>query len=68
MCDDPTRCADGETCVETLANINGFVCDATLPSEALTIQLSEGVTEDVLSETVYIVVSPSLSCKVYVWS
>ena len=66
MCDDPSRCADGETCVETLANINGFVCDATPPGETLTIQLSEGVTEDVLSEAVYIVVSVSLNHQVYV--
>ena len=44
-------------CVETLANINGFVCDSTPASETLTTQLSEGVTEDMLSEAVYIVVS-----------
>ena len=57
LCDNASRCADGETCVETLANVNGFVCDSTLPGETLTIQLSTGVTEDVLSEAVYSVVS-----------
>lgn len=44
-------------CVETLANSDGFVCDSTLPDKTLTIQLSEGVTEDMLSEAVYNVVS-----------
>ena len=33
------------------------MCDSTAASETLTIQLSEGITEDMLSETVYILVS-----------
>ena len=57
LCDDDTRCDDGETCVETLANVNGFVCDSTQPNETLTIQLNGDVTDDILSEAVYIVVS-----------
>jgi len=56
LCDD-NRCADGETCVETLANINGFVCDSTQSDETLTIELNGDITEDVLSVAVFIVVS-----------
>lgn len=57
LCDDPSRCADGETCVETVANMDGFVCDSTQPNETLTIQLSGSITEDMLSEAVFNVVS-----------
>ena len=57
LCDNASRCADGETCVETLANSNGYVCDSTPANESLIIRLSEGVTEDMLSEVIYNVVS-----------
>jgi len=57
LCNDGSLCTVGETCVETLANVNGFVCDSTPANETLIIQKSEGVTEDKLSEAVYNMVS-----------
>ena len=57
LCDNSNRCADGETCIETLANVNGYVCDSTAANETLTIQLSEGVTAEILEEQLYDLVS-----------
>lgn len=57
LCDNGSRCPDGETCVETLANIDGFVCDSTPANETLTIQLSEGVTPEILEEELFNLVS-----------
>jgi len=57
LCNDDSLCAEGETCVETLANVGGFVCDSTPANETLIIQKSEGVTEDILSEALYNMVS-----------
>ena len=58
LCDNSSsQCADGKTCVETVANVNGFVCDSTPANETLTIQLNNGVTPDILEEQVYNFVS-----------
>lgn len=60
LCDNSSRCANGETCIETLANVDGFVCDSTSANETLTIQLREGVTPEYLDEEVYNLVSKGL--------
>ena len=57
VCNNASRCADGETCVETLASIDGFVCDMTPSNSTLTIQLSEGLTPEILDEQMYNLVS-----------
>ena len=57
LCDNDTLCADGETCVETLANINGYVCVSTQANSTLSINLREGVSRDIIDEEVYNLVS-----------
>jgi len=57
LCSNDSLCAEGETCVETLANVNGFVCDSTPANGTLTIQLAEGVTPEALDEQIYNLVS-----------
>lgn len=46
-------CTNDTTCVETLANINGYVCDSTPDDMAAIITLNNGVTSDQVDEAVY---------------
>jgi len=58
LCDNDTLCGDGETCVETLASSNGYVCvSSTQANNTLTIMLREGISPDALNEEVYNLVS-----------
>ena len=51
-CDNDSLCTEGE-CVETLADIDGYICDSTPDDMAATINLMAGVTADQLEEAVY---------------
>ena len=51
-CND-TSCAEDETCVETVATMNGFVCVPTTSGQRLSIQLSEGVSANQLDEALF---------------
>ena len=57
VCSNASRCADGEACVETLANIDGFVCDSTASNETVTVQLANGIAPEILDERIYNLVS-----------
>ena len=52
LCVDDSVC-DNETCVETLANTDGYVCVSTPVNMSLQITVSDGRSLDELSETVY---------------
>ena len=43
--------------METLANINGYVCVSTQVNNTLSINLREGVSRDIIDEEVYNLVS-----------
>lgn len=57
LCIDDSLCDDNETCVETLANSDGYVCDSTPVDMSLRVTLSDGRSTDDLSEAVYNLVS-----------
>ena len=46
-------CTNGTTCVETLVNIDGYVCDSTPEDMTVTISLNDGVNLNQLDEAVY---------------
>lgn len=50
-------CTNGTTCIETLVNIDGYVCDSTPDDMTVIITLSSGVTLDQLDEAAYDLVS-----------
>ena len=56
-CNDSSLCAEGETCVETVANALGYVCISTPVEERLHIQQSEDVTINQVNEALYGLVS-----------
>ena len=55
-CDDNV-CSNETTCVETLVNINGYVCDSTPDDMTVIVSLNDGVTLHQLDEEVYDLVS-----------
>ena len=56
-CDNDSLCTEGQ-CVETLINMEGYICDSTPDNMAVNINLMAGVTADQLEETVYDLVRP----------
>ena len=55
-CDDDV-CSNETTCVETLVNIDGYVCDSTPDNMTVVVFLNDGVTPSQLDEEVYDLVS-----------
>ena len=48
-----TSCAGGETCVETVATVRGFICVPMNSEQRLTIELNEGVSDNQLDEALF---------------
>jgi len=57
-CDNDSLCTEGQ-CVETLINMEGYICDSTPDNMTVNINLMAGVTTDELEEAVYELVRPS---------
>ena len=51
-CDNESLCAD-DTCVETVVNMDGYVCDSTPDNMAVILTPSNDVTQDQLDEALY---------------
>ena len=52
-CNNDSLCAYGTTCVETVVNIDGYVCDSTPDNMATIIYLNDTVTMGQLDEAIY---------------
>lgn len=62
-CNDSSLCAEGETCIETVANALGYDCISTPVTERLHIRLSNSVTANQVHEALHGLVSISTLVK-----